>query len=161
MKDLLIHEAHRHPWIERLSQMYLMRFRHKKRFASSAAGAVWRHIFVQTLMPWMRKYRVLSQARLKQSMEALAINRMIKKEEAKGLARRFEEDMQRIKENLGSAGCVAGAGVMGVTRGAMEAAESIAGGTVEISEMSAWKTLNTITDDVRGIMGDEVGKRSI
>lgn len=97
-KELLIHEAHRHPYIERLAQAYLMRFRHKKRFGSSA-GAVWRHIFVQTLMPWMRKHRVFSQVRLKQSMEALAINRKIADEDAKGIFERFREDMDAAKDS--------------------------------------------------------------
>lgn len=73
-----------------------MRFHHKKRFGSSA-GAVWRQVFVQTLMPWMRKYRVFSQVRLKQAMEALAINRKIADEEAKGILDRFREDMDAVK----------------------------------------------------------------
>jgi len=57
VKDLLVHEAHRHPYIERLAQLYLMQWRHS--FASDAYNA-WRLVFVQTLFPWMRKYRVFA-----------------------------------------------------------------------------------------------------
>eukprot|EP00978_Attheya_sp_CCMP212_P014702 scaffold37585_cov61-Attheya_sp.AAC.5 len=55
-KELLVHDAHRHPIMERLLCMYLMRLKYGKRF-SSDAGAAWRILLVLTLMPWMLKHR--------------------------------------------------------------------------------------------------------
>jgi hypothetical protein len=55
-KDILLHEAHRHPYIERLGTMYLMKVRYGDEFAHQA-GAIWRLLFVLSLFPWLRKYR--------------------------------------------------------------------------------------------------------
>ncbi|KAG7356321.1 hypothetical protein IV203_001007 [Nitzschia inconspicua] len=57
MKDLLQHEAHRHPYIEMLGVMYLMKLRYRNSFGSKA-GAAWRLLFVYALLPWMHKYRI-------------------------------------------------------------------------------------------------------
>jgi hypothetical protein len=57
--EILVHEAHRHPFIERLSAMYLMRLKHGQYFGTDA-GAHWRILFTLTLMPWLVKF---SQAR--------------------------------------------------------------------------------------------------
>eukprot|EP00978_Attheya_sp_CCMP212_P018974 scaffold52562_cov54-Attheya_sp.AAC.1 len=56
-KDVLAHEAHNHPFIERLSKIYLMKICHGNDFANSA-GTCWRLIFVLSLFPWLRQYRV-------------------------------------------------------------------------------------------------------
>ena len=65
-KEILLHEAHRHPFIERLGSMYLMRLRYK-RFGSDAGGC-WRQLFVLTLMPWMVKHRISHQQRCEEAV---------------------------------------------------------------------------------------------
>jgi len=62
IKDLLVHDAHRHPYIERLSQMYLMKLRHGDKFCSKA-GSAWRQLLLSAIMPWITKYRVFSDER--------------------------------------------------------------------------------------------------
>ncbi len=54
---ILAHEAHNHPYIERLSKIYLLKIHHSNNFANDA-GTAWRLIFVLTLLPWLRQYRV-------------------------------------------------------------------------------------------------------
>jgi hypothetical protein len=62
LKDVLAHEAHRHPYLERIQAMYLLRLRQREAF-SCRAGACWRQIFVITLMPWLSKYRIFHRKR--------------------------------------------------------------------------------------------------
>lgn len=54
--EILLHEAHRHPFIERMAAMYLMRLKYRDHFCSDA-GAAWRRLFIATLFPWILKYR--------------------------------------------------------------------------------------------------------
>lgn len=65
-KDILVHEAHRHPYFERLLVAYLMKLKNDS--FGSEAGACWRQLFVTTLMPWMMKLRVFSDKRLEGSV---------------------------------------------------------------------------------------------
>jgi len=58
-QDLLATDAHRHPYIERLGLMFMMKLRHGEKFANQA-GSIWRLIFVMALMPWLRKYRIFN-----------------------------------------------------------------------------------------------------
>ena len=56
-QNLLSAEAHRHPYMVQLGQMYLMKLRHKDDFGTKA-GSIWRLLFVSALMPWLRKKRI-------------------------------------------------------------------------------------------------------
>lgn len=58
-KEILIHEAHRHPYLETLAYLYMMQLRHRSGFAKRACSA-WRLVFVLALMPWLHKYRDLT-----------------------------------------------------------------------------------------------------
>lgn len=55
-RDVLLHEAHRHPLIERLGFLYMMKLRMGSNFGTTG-GAAWRLVFTCVLMPWMRKHR--------------------------------------------------------------------------------------------------------
>jgi hypothetical protein len=58
-KEILSHESHRHPFIDRVGTMYLMRLKSKKhgRIFCRDVGCAWRRLFVHALMPWLQKYR--------------------------------------------------------------------------------------------------------
>jgi hypothetical protein len=59
-KEILIHEAHRHPYLEQLGYLYLMQLRYKDgRFATRSCSA-WRLVFIMALMPWLHKFRELA-----------------------------------------------------------------------------------------------------
>lgn len=57
-QDLLSTDAHRHPYIERLGMMFLMKLKHPN-FAKRA-GSMWRLLFVMALMPYVRKNRIVA-----------------------------------------------------------------------------------------------------
>jgi hypothetical protein len=63
LKDVLSQEAHRHPYIEQLGTIYLMKLRYREHFGKTA-GSCWRLLFVYALMPWLHKYRVLARPEL-------------------------------------------------------------------------------------------------
>lgn len=56
-KDIVMHEAHRHPYIESFGLLCLLKLRARDSFGNRA-NACWRLLFVLTLMPWLKKYRV-------------------------------------------------------------------------------------------------------
>lgn len=58
MRGILLQEAHRHPYIEALGSMYLLKLRYGPRFCTSA-GSCWRLVFVHALMPWLKKHRLI------------------------------------------------------------------------------------------------------
>lgn len=121
-KDLLSHEAHRHPYLERLAQIYLMKISDKS-FGSNA-GAVWRQIFVLTVMPWMRKYRVFSEERQAQAFQALGTRLLESEEDAKRLPTRLGEDVLHMQQAVGTAGANAVAGVAGTAAATAAGAEN-------------------------------------
>ena len=59
LKDIMFHEAHRHPYIEQLGAIYLMKLRYRGDFGKDA-GTNWRLLFIYALMPWMSRYRIQS-----------------------------------------------------------------------------------------------------
>lgn len=54
--DLLLHDAHRHPYLERLGLIYMLKINKGKSFATRA-GCSWRLLFTLALCPWLRSYR--------------------------------------------------------------------------------------------------------
>jgi len=58
-KDILIQEAHRHPFLELLGAMYMMKLRYADHFGKTA-GSCWRLLFIYALFPWLSQYRVNS-----------------------------------------------------------------------------------------------------
>ena len=139
VKELLVHEAHRHPYLERLSQMYLLSF-HQPLFVSRA-GAVWRLVFVETLLPWLRKYRVFSRERFQQSVEALAMKKLLAEEEAKGIAERLGEDMKATTDGIVS-GAVEGFEMV------TDVAKAITENAMEVTENTAEKAMTTLRSSV-------------
>lgn len=62
---VLLVESHRHPYIETLGTMYLMKLKHTS--FNNRIGIKWRMIFVKALMPWLEKYRVYDVVNKKES----------------------------------------------------------------------------------------------
>lgn len=55
--DALLHDAHRHPYLDRLGLIYMLKLKHGKRLISKA-GSCWRLLFTLVLFPWLRSHRV-------------------------------------------------------------------------------------------------------
>ena len=62
-QDILALEAHRHPYLDLIGKLYLMKLCYGCRFADRA-GYCYRLIFAVALMPWLRKYRVMARPEL-------------------------------------------------------------------------------------------------
>jgi hypothetical protein len=99
-KELLVHEAHRHPYIERLGAMYLMRLRHKD--FGNDANSCWRQIFVMTLMPWLMKYHVNYEHRCRDSLKDQRDEREIAYEEQKDVGTVIADDVVQTVTDVGT-----------------------------------------------------------
>ena len=62
-QDILVLEAHRHPFVDLIGKLYLSKLRFGDRFANRA-GYAYRLIFAVALLPWLRKYRVIARPEL-------------------------------------------------------------------------------------------------
>jgi hypothetical protein len=71
-KDLLLHEAHRHPYVERLGALCLLKLNRGDAFGTRG-GSAWRLLYVLSLMPWLKKYR--ANARKMMSTDAMRASR--------------------------------------------------------------------------------------
>lgn len=56
---ILINAAHRHPFVDLVGKIYLLKLRYGERFANRA-GYAFRLMFTVALLPWVRKYRVIA-----------------------------------------------------------------------------------------------------
>ena len=77
VKDILVHEAHRHPYMERLALLYMMKAHHRDAFVTRV-GAAWRQLIVLAFAPWVARYRVFGSERREQAMQALKKRNKIK-----------------------------------------------------------------------------------
>lgn len=103
IKELLVHEAHRHPYLERLSCMYLMRLRYKT-FANSDACGAWRQLFVLTLLPWLLKYRVSEEQRCIESLKDQDSEREVEADEDKDAVEATTEEIWGAAFGIGTEG---------------------------------------------------------
>jgi hypothetical protein len=63
LTDVLQHEAHRHPYIEIFSGLCILKLEKGEEFISKA-GSAWRLVFLLSLMPWLTKYRRMTNSEL-------------------------------------------------------------------------------------------------
>ena len=102
MKDILAHEAHRHPYINLLGVMYLMKLRYGEHFGNRA-GSTWRLIFVHALMPWLHRYRLLTRETINhenittRNLEFKSLRRVVDNNES-----RSNKDMVAVTKPLSS-----------------------------------------------------------
>ena len=86
-KEILIHDAHRHPYIETLGYLYMMQLRYRDGGFAKRACSAWRLLFVLALMPWLHKFRdtarpdhfVGEKQRRKQSQDDEAVSTAVSK----------------------------------------------------------------------------------
>ena len=134
VKELLVHEAHRHPYIERLTQMWLMRL--KSTSFVDPAGAAWRQVFVQAFMPWLKKYRVFREARIYAALRALDYRQEELEVESKNVASRFLDD---LRDNT-----------LGVVSGVAAAKDHVVTGTTTVLQ-TAQEGAGAVTAAAQGV----------
>ena len=98
-KDLLIHEAHRHPLVERFGLLCLLKLRYGSEFGTRA-GSAWRLLYVLTLMPWLRKYRVSNGSMTDLEEQILAWKAQLVDESDEKVRMELEENIRSMQERL-------------------------------------------------------------
>ena len=98
-KDLLMHEAHRHPLIERFGLLCLLKLHHGSGFATRA-GSAWRLLFVLALMPWLRKYRSNNGVLTDVEEDILALKAELENETDPASRLAIEKDLKMAEERL-------------------------------------------------------------
>jgi hypothetical protein len=96
VKDILVHDAHRHPYLERLITMYMMKL--KDNAFGSEAGSCWRQLFVVALMPWIMKQRVFTEERVREKLQVYAQRLQMQQK----MARLQDRDFLEKLTDLGS-----------------------------------------------------------
>jgi len=96
LRDLLIREAHRHPYIETSGKIFLMKLRYRERFINRR-GYWYRLLFALTLLPWLRKYRVMARPELLEEEEECQNN---KDDLLSQYRKQPEEIANKIKERI-------------------------------------------------------------
>mmetsp|Transcript_177 Transcript_177/g.328 ORF Transcript_177/g.328 Transcript_177/m.328 type:complete len:1179 (+) Transcript_177:143-3679(+) len=90
-QGLLSADAHRHPYIERLGLIYLLKIRHGSKFGTTA-GSIWRLLFVFSLMPWLRKFRIANDADIPEEIVMLQLT--------SGSNTKYEKIIKDLQEEL-------------------------------------------------------------
>lgn len=83
VKDILVHDANHHPYLERLFTVYLLKLKNDN-FCSDA-GACWRQLFIVSFMPWLMKNRVFRDQGLEDALEAYKNGSLLELEKEESL----------------------------------------------------------------------------